>query len=254
MKNRVVIAVVLGVLVGGVTLLSTHSAPVLRPLLAHLSTCPCNPCDCGDNCQCALERQVTGTGQMTESPAAYTIVALPKDYKTNNLSQEVIQQFATSDTLHNLRAKTEVLTMVEGNPLLQSGGPLSGIKWFPTVAVIDGDQLLFKRSGGYCTNLEADLDNENVLEQLGCRPHPRASIHNPFKRDNPESPCPRCEPNRPLNPRHPVKVVVDKPEEPELPDTPGTPGKSAPVESDSVMLFAVIAGALAACISYFHRS
>lgn len=253
MKNRLAIACAIAVLCGG---------------LVYVSDIPSGNRTDQEVAQLDYANSVTGTGlnSMTGAPAAWTVIALPKNYKTDSISQEVLQSFATEDSLLELRKNTEVRVMVEGDPLLGDGGPLEGIKWFPAVCVINTQgKLLYKSSGGYACGAARDIADEGINEQI-CKPlyapdpveakydYANGLFNRRFNNCSNNSCdgikkrlCPSCPKTTPKS-----EPVVDRPETPEIPDTPRVGGPTKE-EDDHFVVFAVLVGCVAGVISYFRQ-
>lgn len=222
----------------------------------------------------------TGLGSMTGAPAAWTVIALSKDYKNDPLEMGILEDFATKDSLIELRKNSEVRTMVEGDPLLSKGGPLDGIGWFPTVAVINSQgQLLYKSSGGYACHVAEDIESEGINAKIakplyadnkdydianavacpkGCKCNPCKCGSNckcadlDMAGDGIRKRCPSC----PFHPKpRPEPREDPAPETPQIPDTPHIPdtpkGES---ENDPFIPLAAAAGCVAGLVAYFRQS
>lgn len=267
MKNRIAIACAIAILVGGLCYLSSIPDGNLQPQqYASLD----------------FAQSVTGNGTnaMTGAPAAWTVIVLRKDYKNEVWSKDVLDQFATNETLQELRKCSEVRTMVEGDPLLSAGGPLEGIKFTPCVAIIDcNGKLLFKRSGD-CAHLGDDIADEGILNKIAkplyANANSKLDYANAYDIDEfgrrcsgggCSSPCgigPSMEPLStpclikkvcPSCPFHPspkkTEPVVDTPETPAIPDTPRLGEKKE--EDDHFLVFAALIGCVAGVVSYFRQ-
>jgi hypothetical protein len=162
---------------------------------------------------------IEGNTDWPESPASYTVIAFPDNYKTDALSQDLINGFEIDPTLVELRKQTKLWSYTESHPDWKYRFAAPGQK-YPTVFVMEGDKVVYKRSQADTKAISADIKKANQVFGRFPRICPPNCPDCPDNDNRPNSPNRppqnRPSPNRPTNPSRPL--IPDT--APTLPDTP----------------------------------
>ena len=166
---------------------------------------------------------VDGNTDWPESPRAYTVVAFPANYQTDPLSQDIINGFQADATLKELRARTKVWTYDENDADWQHRfAPM--VAELPTVIVMDGDKVVYKRSKANTQTLAHEIRTGGLFNRF-----PQCNPNDPNCPNRPNQPSEPSRPNRPSRPSVPPRPLI--------PDTgPVLPTPPQPTPADDTKL------------------
>jgi hypothetical protein len=157
---------------------------------------------------------VSGNSPLVAQPVSYTVFALPANYQSDPVSQDLIRGFnGENSDLVNLRNSTKFVCYTADDPDFKArfAGVMPEVsqQGKPGVLVTYGSQKMYCNYGVNSTQVARELRADKVVEKM----------------------CPQCRPHHP-KPDEPKPTVT--PEQPPAPMTPITPtvapAPPAPVE------------------------
>lgn len=164
----------------------------------------------------------TNVDEWPETPLVYTVVAFPENYKTDPLSQDIIKGFATDPTLKELRSRSKVWTYDTSHPDWRHRFA-SRVKEVPTVIVMAGDKVIYKRSQANSEQLSEEIREGRLFDRFPTCPGPNCPQPDdgPYRPDRPNRPS---TPNQPPIPDRPL--IPDTPPTDPVPETPAVPDET----------------------------
>lgn len=194
-KNRLAIAVMLGLLVAGAVYVTRANHAALSPIAS-------------------VERSIGGTGELSPAPDTYLTLCLPSDWKTNATCQQLLADTAKPN-FAKLRKVADTKIYVDGQPdfehRFQSGNNTGPIKTLPCVLVQHKGHT-DKWSGERTLRAEVELDM--CLKKILCHPKPDPEPEKPTpkpeepKTDVPELPDVTPPEETPLAPDDTLGVLL----------------------------------------------
>lgn len=154
---------------------------------------------------------IDANAPLPPTPAVYTVVAMPANYKSDPLCQDILKGFSSDPTLRALRQKSKVVTYTESNPDWQHRWS-KAVPQLPVVLVMNGDQVIYKRTRANSATLSKEISRRQWFPNLQPCPGPN---------------CPNIQPPPNVNPLPDTPVIPDFPVNPIIPDSPAIPDTPA---------------------------
>ncbi len=159
--------------------------------------------------------RVEANAQLQDTPVVYTIVAVPENWKTDPVSQDLVNGFKQDPTLVALRKSTKMYSYTAANPDWKHRWA-ARVPQLPTVIVMENDKVLYKRSGVGAKPIIEDCSRNGILQRIRICPDGTC----------PDGPYNPNQPNQPYTP--PNTVIVDTPNNPNSPLQPSPVGPQIP--------------------------
>lgn len=116
----------------------------------------------------SIATSITGNSSLVGSPDAYLTICLPKDWKSDPRSQQLLADTAKPN-FAKLRQAGATKIYVEGDADFEHRFH-SAVGQLPAVCAQDGDGKTYKWSGDNCRLAESQMDG--CIRKILCHPHP----------------------------------------------------------------------------------